>query len=167
MPNEKQSDLKFCQTPQVGLKNSKMKGVHLPVTLRWPGWDSGESLALSKDFFDCTKDPISLWECPLQGLSSHKGWQPARYGHNRCKTTIQLQTRIWGLGSGSGGAAARIAELHLHVWLIQPLLVSISKAGYCLCGRRILWSLKSNSTKYSGWSWESLLRNPASIPLLR
>jgi len=72
MPNEKLSDLKFCQTLQVGLKKSKMNGAHLPVTLRWPGSDSGQSLALGKDFLTVPKTS-SVFEnahfkvCPTRG----------------------------------------------------------------------------------------------------
>lgn len=137
MLNEKQSVLKFCHIPQnwvEKVKDERGAPASHPQMTRVGLW---AIISSKQGFFDGTKDLISVWECPLQGLS-HKGWQSAGYDHNRHKTMIQFQARILGLGSGSRGTAARIAELHLHVWLIQPLLVSISKVGYYLCRHRIL-----------------------------
>lgn len=78
MPNEKQSDLKFCQTQQVGLKKSKMKGAELPVTPRCPGGDFGESLAPRKDFLTALKTSSTFGNAHCKAYPTRDGNQPDR-----------------------------------------------------------------------------------------
>lgn len=97
VPNEK------CgQSLQVGLKKSKMKGVHLPVSpLRWTGWGSGESSARSKDFILTALLPSAIGKAHGTLCSTEDS---SRLGLSFMWSMIQLQIRILGLKSGRGWA---------------------------------------------------------------
>lgn len=155
MPNEKQSSLKFCQTLQVRLKKSEMKGVHLPVTLRWPGCDSGEPLDLSKDFLTAPKTSSAFGNAHCKAYLTKDGnWLDMATTDVKPWSSSRPRSWTWG----------QVAEGQQPGWL--SCICMFGSFGHS-CFPSAKQGTISAGIKYSGWRWESLLRNPASKPLLR
>lgn len=136
MPNEKQSDLKFCQTLQVR-DESGWTASH-PQMTRVGLW---RIISSKKGLFDCTKGLTSLWEFSVQGLS-HKGWQPARNGHTDVKPWSSSRPGPWAWGQVVEEQQPGLLSWFCMFGSFSHSKFPSAKQGTNLCGHRTLWALK-------------------------